>query len=1593
MSISYSSVDKFYLFTVSGLFVPFLCLYSPIVPCPYKLAFVLSFHFTQPEHQIQYTLSLMNMATPSTRDDNKMDQALSEPQHSRIILAAPGSASASHQHEFIHWYDRPTQRFRIELSEAAEVRQLQERDKLLHRVNLSPFSPTTEKEFEDWVDSAAQITSRHRLGMTLFQEAWMSVSSFVYAQTIGDVFEATGHEDLVRQVALKMFPVSHYVLDVENALKQGERQASVLMAEHHCRNLLARYVRLCNRREWECSITQSRFIESMITSLPDSIERDVRRHFQQNNRQLVEILKYAYHLECENSHIQSSTATRVLPIHNNPLMEDVEQPQETRGPKKRQPTGTCWACGFTGHWRRDCKHKNDRCEKCRIIGHCSAACKKFVEKDQSGRIKTRVSADPKGITLETKTDNKAVDKMQSASNVLELLKKAAQQRSATSKKRREEKKVETNWKPKRRPVEHPVNHVDAESNSSSSSDNEIEDELVEQIASMISEAHLLTVKGDGSQSVVWCEIIVNGVKIECVADSGAGHSVCSPITAAKLGLKLTADKHRFRGLGKSEGVSCDPVQITLLPFDRVAAVTFAVVPQNDFDTVICVKDMAKFNIVIDPVTCCLIDRNSFVQVNQVSEAPVVQSEGTVTGVVDGESDEQLLEKARKFYGSKTEHLDPDRREELWKLFVEFRDCWLRPASGQFSGFKGSFQVHGPPHRAKLRPLTPPMKAEMDQQLDDLLKHQLIRPSKSPWAAFPVFAQKKNGKWRMALNYTKLNSQMKPDAYPLPRLWDLVQEAAHYQYYTVIDCNWGFWNIEIEEESREYTAIITDRGQFEFNVLPFGIRNSPAIFQRAMDFTFQELRKEGLWWYVDDIVNFHNHWSDHIKSIYNVLRLGRKSKIYFNFYKIIFAEPSAEILGHIVSFHGIEASDRKVEDLRKSRKPRNKDELRSFLGLATYVSKFIPSYSEIASPLYDLLSHRVLFNWTDECNNAFELLKDALCDKVMLTAPNGLTPFIIACDASNYGIGSAIFQEWNGDLALIEFAARRLTPAERKWDTREKEAFAIKWSVQRFADYVRGTRFFVITDHESLRWMENATEGKVQRWSLYLQQFMMTLLHIQGEFNVVADWLSRSVDDDEDHDEIIDAISTPLFVLDADHRHASSVSSTSAKSLSVRSPYVPTVLDFQICYDSIPVNEKRMLYLAPDGMYYHVRTNKLYIPMTLRDCLLHWFHVSKFGGHCGVNKTARRMSKWVWWPHMSQDVQKYVRQCLICIRSGTPQPVRTLHSILTKPLPFQIVSVDFIVDVEWQGIKFDSLIIVDHATRFMVGFVCIKDSEHAAKGFRERWCSIFQAPNVVLSDRGSEFLKFFNSYVVEGLLSYHMFTSAYYPQGNAINEASHKAINRVLTSCSQIGNSPFDEALESAVAVHNATPHHALGISPFSAVFGFEPTLPGWQKYRNQHDSSLRHLRRQEVRAQAVLKAQLDREDYRLSHATEFNEGDWVVYFLSTYEKSVSNNDVSVKYSAEWSLPSRVIKVHSTTLDVCPWGSVNIERQVPKVQIRKLDGQVPPSLQQLNLKVLEYCNPRAVRPKFINKQQFPTSVTWKELLDSKSSTVRKHPRLE
>ena len=298
---------------------------------------------------------------------------------------------------------------------------------------------------------------------------------------------------------------------------------------------------------------------------------------------------------------------------------------------------------------------------------------------------------------------------------------------------------------------------------------------------------------------------------------------------------------------------------------------------------------------------------------------------------------------------------------------------------------------------------------------------------------------------------------------------------HYRgggkYFSTIDVKKAFWNIPVDEESRKYTAFTSYEGVFEFLVMPFGLCNSSATFQRLMENVLRGLVWKTTLVYVDDAIVFGADFMEHVDRLCEVLDRIRKAGLKLSATKCKFMHPTIEFLGCRVSENGVTPSENKTKLMADFNTPKDAREVKTFLGLTGYFRRFIPAYARLANPLNKLTHKNVDFVWTDECQNSFETLKRALVSEPLLKLPDFTQPFSLYTDASGFTIGSVLTQvQRNGVEAAIAYGGRQLSAAERNYSTTDAECLAVVDAVRHFAPYLQDTRFTVYTDHASLEYI-------------------------------------------------------------------------------------------------------------------------------------------------------------------------------------------------------------------------------------------------------------------------------------------------------------------------------------------------------------------------------------------------------------------------------------------------------------------------------------------------------------------------------------------
>ncbi|KAJ8709933.1 hypothetical protein PYW07_009299 [Mythimna separata] len=424
------------------------------------------------------------------------------------------------------------------------------------------------------------------------------------------------------------------------------------------------------------------------------------------------------------------------------------------------------------------------------------------------------------------------------------------------------------------------------------------------------------------------------------------------------------------------------------------------------------------------------------------------------------------------------------------------------------------KAHATPVYTKPYRLPYAQKAEVDKQIQKMLDDGIIEESRSPWSSPLLLVPKKqdsNGlkKWRIVIDYRKLNNQIQDDKFPLPNISDILDSLSGSMYYSHLDLYQGFYQNNLNPDSRPYTAFTTSKNQYQMTRLPMGLKTSPNAFSRMMTLAMTGLNYEKCLVYQDDLAVFGRNLNNHNQNLIDVFSRLRKVNLKLNPEKCKFLQKEILYLGHIVSEKGILPDPQKTKVVQNYPRPQNPQEVKRFVAFVNYYRKFIPNFAEYAYPLNKLCCKNVAFAWTDHCENSFQYLKKSLINPPVLQYPNFSenNTFILQTDASGTAIGSVLC---NGDGRPVAYASRGLNEAERRYPTIEKELLAIVWSVKHFRPYLYGRQFRIQTDHRPLVYLFGMRDpsSRLLKFRLQLEEYNYSVEYLKGSKNAAADALSR-----------------------------------------------------------------------------------------------------------------------------------------------------------------------------------------------------------------------------------------------------------------------------------------------------------------------------------------------------------------------------------------------------------------------------------------------------------------------------------------------------
>ena len=488
------------------------------------------------------------------------------------------------------------------------------------------------------------------------------------------------------------------------------------------------------------------------------------------------------------------------------------------------------------------------------------------------------------------------------------------------------------------------------------------------------------------------------------------------------------------------------------------------------------------------------------------ETPKQNTDKQTTATELPEHLKPLVEKA-------SDSLTDEQKQSLTDLLIQYGDIFVGPDGkvGRTDIVKHTIDT-GDNHPFKLPMRRQPLaqKPIIENELEKMLEQGVIEPSESPWSSPILLVKKKDGSIRFCIDFRKLNSLTRKDAYPLPRIDECLESLGGSKWFSTLDLASGYWQCEVEESDRPKTAFSTHKGLFQFKVMPFGLSNAPACFERLMELVLRGLLWEKCLCYLDDIIVMGKTFVEALDNLKTVFDRFRNANLKLKPKKCVLFQTEVLFLGHKVTADGITTDPSKVESVKTWPQPTSLSELRSFLGLVGYYRRFIPDFSEIAAPLTRLTQKFSKFVWSPQCTESFEKLKELLVSAPILTFPQGDGVFVLDTDASLEGVGAVLSQIQDGEERVISFASRKLSRTQRNYCTTYRELLAVVMFVKQFHHYLWGRPFVVRTDHSSLLWLKRfkRPEGLLARWLSILDTYDFTIEHRKGSHHSNADTMSR-----------------------------------------------------------------------------------------------------------------------------------------------------------------------------------------------------------------------------------------------------------------------------------------------------------------------------------------------------------------------------------------------------------------------------------------------------------------------------------------------------
>ncbi|MES9880089.1 MAG: reverse transcriptase domain-containing protein [Sedimenticola sp.] len=861
------------------------------------------------------------------------------------------------------------------------------------------------------------------------------------------------------------------------------------------------------------------------------------------------------------------------------------------------------------------------------------------------------------------------------------------------------------------------------------------------------------------------------------------------------------------------------------------------------------------------------------------------SSGDTLRVENGHT--ELPHHIKQIWDDCQELLDTDQRSRVKELLLNHESVFAvnKEDLGRTGVVKHKINTgDAPPVKQHPRRLPLAKRELVKEELTKMLQQGIIEPSQSPWSSPIVLVQKKDGSTRFCVDYRKLNSLTYKDSYPLPRVDESIDTLRGSKWFTTLDLQSGYFQVEMDPKDAEKTAFTTMCGLYQFKVMSFGLCNAPATFERMMEAVLAGLHWETCLLYIDDIIVFADSFEQHIHRLSEVLTRLENAGLKLSPSKCKLFRKSVGFLGHIVSEDGVSTDPTKIDVVQQWPTPRSVHDVRSFLGLCSYYRRFVKGFATIAKPLHRLTEKQTPFSWTDECQSSFDTLKQALTTSPVLCYPSIRENFILDTDASGVGIGAVLSQVNDGCEKVVAYYSKALTKAQRNFCITRKELLAVVEAVKHFHHYIYGVPTLVRTDHGALTWLLSFKniEGQMARWMEALGTYDLTIQYRAGRKHMNADSLSRlpcdhcdycsrqeakdtqkqvndSLDKLSGNSESVRAITRsqdkavlsvpiqqgPQAEANTDESQEACDMERAQQSDSVLSVVYGWLVEkarpewkaishlgsefkrYWALWDSLIIRD-RLVYRIKFGASETENTYQLLVPRSKVSEAIRRLHNDITAGHMGINRTIARIKERFHWFNLKDNVQEWCRSCEECqkAKNDDRKPKAPLGSVKVGE-PFECIALDILGPLPQtrQGNKY-ILVIADYFSRWTESFALSNiTSETVTNVLVNEVICRFGLPMRIHTDQGRQFEADMFQQMCLLFDIDKTRTTAYHPQSNGLVERFNRTLLRMMTKFVSADQRDWDEKLPFIMMAYRSSQHETTGFSPNCMMFGREMTMP------------------------------------------------------------------------------------------------------------------------------------------------------------------------